>query len=105
MHKENMSKQLKISVLDKTDTQDFEQLIFLLEKFTIDTYIRNKPEFSELKGNKKLELVINAINEFEGESELSILTNQDIQELKRDIDPQISLAKELIDNKKRKCRN
>ena len=81
-----MSEPLKISVLDRTDTQDFEQLMVLLKKFTIDTYIRNKAEFSELRGSKKLELVNNAINEFEGKSELSILNNEDIKQLKRDID-------------------
>ena len=94
-----MSEPLKISVLDRTDTQDFEQLMVLLKKFTIDTYIRNKPEFSELRGSKKLELVNNAINEYEGKSELSILNNEDVKQLKRDIDSQISSAKELIDNR------
>lgn len=34
-----MSEPLKISVLDRTDTEDFEQLMRLLKKFTIDTYI------------------------------------------------------------------
>lgn len=94
-----MSEPLKISVLDRTDTQDFEQLMVLLKKFTIDTYIRNKPEFSELRGSKKFELVNNAINEFEGKSELSILTNEDVEQLKRDIDSQIGSAKELIDSR------
>jgi len=94
-----MSEPLKISVLDRTDTQDFEQLMVLLKKFTIDTYIRNKPEFSELKGSKKFELVNNAISEFEGKRELSILNDEDVEQLKRDIDSQISSAKELIDNR------
>lgn len=94
-----MSEPLKISILNRTDTQDFEQLMVLLKKFTIDTYIRNKPEFSELKSKKKFELVNNAISEFEGKSELSILTNKDIEQLKRDIASQISSAKELIVNK------
>ena len=99
-----MSEPLKISILDRTDTQEFEQLIVLLKKFTIDTYIRNKPEFSEVKGKKKFELVNNAISEFEGKSELSILTNEDVEQIEREIDSQISIAKELIENK-RKDRN
>ena len=94
-----MSEPLKISILDRTDTQDFEQLKVLLKKFTIDTYIRNKPEFSGLKGSKKFELVNSAINEFEGKNELCILTNEDVKQLKREIDLQISSAKELIENR------
>ena len=94
-----MAEPLEISVLDRTDTQDFEQLMYLLKKFTIDTYIRNKPEFSELRGSKKFELVNNAISEFGGESKLSILTGEDIEQLKKDIDSQINSAKELIDNR------
>ena len=94
-----MSEPLKISVLDRTDTEDFEQLMRLLKKFTIDTYIRNKTEFAELRGNKKIELVNSAISEFEGQSEPSILTNEDIERLKKDIESQISSAKELIDKR------
>lgn len=94
-----MSEPLKISVLDRTDTEDFEQLMRLLKKFTIDTYIWNKAEFAELRGNKKIELVNSAISEFEGQSEPSILTNEDIEQLKKDIDSQISSAKELIDKR------
>lgn len=94
-----MNEPLKISVLDRTDTQDFEQLMSLLKKFTIDTYIRNKPEFSELRGKKEDEVVNTAIQEYENQISLSILTQEDIEQLKNDINSQISLAKESIDKK------
>lgn len=93
-----MDKPLKISVLDRTDTQDFEQLIELLKKFTIDTFVRNKAQYSELKGNKKYEIVNRAIQEVKGQCELSVLTQQDVEQLKKDIDSQIHTAKDLIDD-------
>lgn len=94
-----MSNPLKISVLDRTDTGDFKKLVVLLKKFTIDTYIRNKPEFSELRGKKEVEVVNTAIQEYENQIPLSILTQEDIEQLKKDIHSQISSAKELIDKK------
>ena len=95
---EKMSEPLKISILDRTDTQEFEQLVMLLKEFTIDTFVRNKPEYADLKGNKKYEIVNRAIQEFEEQSELSILTEQEIEQLKKDIESQISSAKELIEH-------
>ena len=94
-----MSELLRISVLDRTDTQDFEQLMVLLKKFTIDTYVRNKPEYAYLRGRKEDEVVNSAIQEFEKQTPPSILTQEDIEQLKKDIDSQISSAKELIDKK------
>ena len=75
-----MSNPLKISVLDRTDTGDFKKLVVLLKKFTIDTYIRNKPEFSELRGKKEVEVVNTAIQEYENQIPLSILTQEDIEQ-------------------------
>ena len=69
-----MSELLRISVLDRTDTQDFEQLMVLLKKFTIDTYVRNKPEYAYLRGRKEDEVVNSAIQEFEKQTPPSILT-------------------------------
>lgn len=94
-----MSEPLKISVLDRTDTEDFAQLMVLLKKFTIDTYVRNKPEYAYLRGRKEDEVVNSAIQEFEKQTPSSILTQEDIEQLKKDIDSQISSAKELIDKK------
>lgn len=93
-----MNEPLKISILDKTDSQEFEQLVMLLKEFTIDTFVRNKPEYAELKGSKKYEIVNRAIQEFEEQSELSILTQQDIEQLKIDIESQVNSAKELIEH-------
>lgn len=87
-----MSEPLKISILDRTDSQDFEQLVMLLKEFTIDTFVRNKPEYANLKGGKKYEIVNRAIQESEEQSEPSILTQQDIES-------QISSAKELIEKR------
>ena len=94
-----MNEPLKISILDKTDSQEFEQLVMLLKEFTIDTFVRNKPEYAELKGSKKYEIVNRAIQEFEEQSELSILTQQDIEQLKIDIESQVNSAKELIEHR------
>lgn len=93
-----MNEPLKISILDRTDTEDFIQLIELLKEFTIDTFVRNKPEYADLKGSRKYEIVNKAIQEFEEQSELSILTRQDIEQLKIDIESQVNSAKELIEN-------
>jgi len=93
-----MNEPLKISILDKTDSQEFEQLVMLLKEFTIDTFVRNKPEYAELKGSKKYEIVNRAIQEFEEQSELSILTQLDIERLKIDIESQVNSAKELIEH-------
>lgn len=95
-----MSEPLKISILTRTDTDDFEQLKNLLKKFTIDTYLRNKPEFAELRGTKKFEFVNMAISEFEGNQPLAILSDNDLKELKKDINSQIDSAIELINNNK-----
>ncbi|MBR3162939.1 MAG: hypothetical protein IKF17_02405 [Clostridia bacterium] len=94
-----MSEPLKISILDKTDSQEFEQLVMLLKKFTIDTFVRNKPEYADLRGKQKNEIVNEAIQEYEERSELSVLTPQDIEQLKKDIESQISSAKELIEKR------
>ena len=94
-----MSEPLKISILYRTDSQDFEQLVMLLKEFTIDTFVRNKPEYANLKGGKKYEIVNRAIQESEEQSEPSILTQQDIEQLKKDIESQISSAKELIEKR------
>ena len=93
-----MNEPLKISILDKNDSQEFGQLVMLLKEFTIDTFVRNKPEYAELKGSKKYEIVNRAIQEFEEQSELSILTQQDIEQLKIDIESQVNSAKELIEH-------
>ena len=61
-----MSEPLKISILDRTDTEEFTQLIELLKKFTIETYIKNKPEYATFKDNKQMEYVNISIQEFEG---------------------------------------
>lgn len=93
-----MSEIPKISILSKTDTKDFKQLETLLKKFIIDTYVRNKQEFSSLKGKNKIELVNNAINEFDGKHELSVLSKQEIEELTKNIEFQIDTAKKEIQN-------
>lgn len=95
-----MSKPLKISILYRTDTQDFEQLVMLLKEFTIDTFVSNKPEYADLRGSKKNEIVNRAIQKFEEQCEPTILTQQDIEQLKKDIESQISSAKELIEKGK-----
>lgn len=94
-----MSEPLKISILDKTDSQEFEQLVMLLKEFTIDTFVRNKPEYADLRGKQNNEIVNEAIQEYEERSELSVLTPQDIEQLKKDIESQISSAKELIEKR------
>lgn len=94
-----MSEPLKISVLDRTNTQDFEQLIILLKRFTIDTYIRNRPEFPDLTVRARKDMINAAMQEFENPNTLSVLTPKDLEELKKEIDSQIELAKEKIDNK------
>ena len=92
-----MSEPLKISILDKTDTEEFRQLTELLKEFTIETYIKNKPEYATLK--KVMEYVNIVIQEFDGKITPSMLSPQDIEQIKQDIDSQISMAKELIDKK------
>lgn len=92
-----MSKPLKISILDRTDTEEFKQLTELLKEFTIETYIENKPEYATLKN--VMEYVNIAIQEFNGKITPSMLSPQDIEQIKQDIDSQISMAKELIDKK------
>ena len=92
-----MSEPLKISILDRTDTEEFRQLTELLKEFTIETYIENKPEYATLKN--VMEYVNIAIQEFNGKETPSMLSPQDIEQIKQDIDSQISMAKELIDKK------
>ena len=92
-----MSEPLKISILDRTDTEEFKQLTELLKEFTIETYIENKPEYATLKN--VMEYVNIAIQEFNGKITPSMLSPQDIEQIKKDIDSQISMAKELIDKK------
>lgn len=93
-----MNNPLKTSVINRTDTEDFEKLCMLLKRFTIDTFIRNKPEYSQLRGKNNNDLVNKAINEFEGHEDLSILSSRDIEELKISIQEQINIAKSLIEN-------
>ena len=76
-----MDNPLRINVINRTDTEDFKQLCELIKKFTIDTFIRNKPENSKLKGNKNKELVEKSIREFEGLEDLSVLSSKDIEKL------------------------
>lgn len=97
-----MSEPLKIEILDRTDTEEFEQFKKLLKEFSIDTYIRNKPKFAELKGAQKTELVNRAINEFNKQSELMVLSREDLEQINKDILSQIDSAKKLIDNKDKK---
>lgn len=94
-----MSEPLKISILDNTDSQEFEQLVMILKEFTIETFVKNKPEYAELNGSKEHEIINKAIQEFEEQSELSILTQDDIERLKIDIESQVSSAKELIEHR------
>lgn len=47
----------KIELLERIDDDNFEQFKVLLEKFVIDTYVRNKPQFSEVKGRRKYEII------------------------------------------------
>lgn len=94
-----MSEPLKISILDNTDSQEFEQLVMILKEFTIETFVKNKPEYAELNGSKEHEIINKAIQEFEEQSELSILTQDDIEQLKIDIESQVSSAKELIEHR------
>ena len=93
-----MGEPLRISSLDKVDTEDFEQLKVLLKKFIIDTYIRNKPEFGELRGRKKAELVKRAIDEFDGKNGHSVLSSDDIKHIEEDIKAQIDIAQKSIEN-------
>lgn len=95
-----MSKPLKIGILDRTDTQEFEQLVMLLKEFTIDTFVSNKSEYVDLRGNKKNEIVNRAMQEFERKCEPKILTQQDIEQLRKDIKSQVSSAKKLIEEGK-----
>ena len=94
-----MSNPLKITILDRTDTEDFQQLIVLLKKFTIETFVTNKPEYALLRGEEKDKVINSAMQEFETQTNFSILTPQDIKELKEEINSQISSAKKLIDEK------
>ena len=94
-----MSEPLRISVLDRTDTEEFQQLRVLLQKFTIETYVKNKIEYKNLRGSKEAEVVNKAIQEFEEETASTILKKEEIEQLKKDIYSQISSAKQLIDKK------
>ena len=94
-----MAEPLRISIIDRTDSREFQQLCELLIKFNIDIFVRNKPEYAELKRKQKYDIVNKAVQEFEELREPSILTKQDIEQLKKNIEEQISCAKELIEKK------
>lgn len=97
-----MSEPLKIEILNRTDTEEFEQLKILLKEFSIDTYIKNKPENDKLKGREKTETINRAINEFNKQCEQKILSNKDIEQINKDLLSQINSAKKFIDNKEQK---
>lgn len=99
-----MDNPLRINVINRTDTEDFKQLCELIKKFTIDTFIRNKPENSKLKGNKNKELVEKSIREFEGLEDLSVLSSKDIEKLNAGIKNQIESAKNLIEKNQTETR-
>lgn len=97
IEKTKTEKNLKITLVDKTDSEDFEKLQTLLKKFVVDTYLRNKLEFATLRGKEKSEFINNAINEFDGIEECTILSIEDIEEIQEEIESLETMAEELID--------
>lgn len=93
-----MGEPLRISVIEKTDTEDFEKLVVLLKKFSLETYLGNKPEFADVKGQERYEILSKAINEFEGKEDNSILSNEDIEEIKKEFEHQITIAEKFTNN-------
>lgn len=96
-----MSELLKISILDRTDTEDFNQLLILLKEFSIETYVGNMPEYAELNGKEKQEIMNRAIQEIDGKVAFSILKIEDITKIKEIIESQIDMARKLIDKKQK----
>ena len=82
-------KTLKIDIIKDITGEDFEQLVELLKEFVIETYIKNKPEYSELKIKEEVEIINNAISEFEGKEQFSMLQEEDIEQIKEDLESQI----------------
>ena len=93
-------KTLKIDIIKDTTGEDFEQLVELLKEFVIETFIKNKPEYSELKIKEEVEIINKAISEFEGKEQLSMLQEKDIEQIKEDLESQIESAKNFINNKR-----
>ena len=93
-----MSEPLKISIVDKTDSDDFKQLCDLIKKFRIDIFVRNMRDYANYRGYEKNNIVDKAISEFDGNASFDILTSEDVDFLRDNIDKQISMAKDLIEN-------
>lgn len=91
---------LNINVLNQSYGKDFEGLLILMKKFIVDIYIRNKPEYIGLKGHSKYDIVNQAIKEYDRILPLSILNKNDISTITKRIEHQITMAKDLIGNKK-----
>lgn len=85
---------LEMSVLTRTDTDEFEQLKGLLENFTIEVFIKNNPKYCE---NKDIDILVEqAIQEFAGEKAQFLLSNKDIKDLRKEIKSQIASAEKWI---------
>lgn len=91
---------LHVNILNQNYGEDFNGLLILIKKLIVDIYTRNKPEFIGLKGSAKYNIVNQAINEYDGISPLSILNEEDILTIRKRINYQITMANDLICNKK-----
>lgn len=90
-----------ISLLNDKNAVDFKQLEQMLERFMIDTYIRNKPQYATIRGQKRIEIINQALNEFHNGSNLTILTTEEVNKIRKEIEAQIDYAKETITQKPR----
>ena len=93
-----MSEPLKISIVDRTDSDDFKDLCDLIKKFRIDIFARNIRVYANLRGYEKKLLVEKAISEFDGNESLDLLSPDEVQFLREKIDKQIATTKDLIEN-------
>lgn len=93
-----MENPLKISIIDKTGTKDFEKLCVLLKKFSLETYLGNKPEFANVKGQERYKVLNKAINELDGKENNSILSNEDIENIKKEFEHQVTIAKKFTNS-------
>ena len=93
-----MSKNLKINVVDRIDTENFEKLSVLIKKFSLETYLGNKPEFADLKGIDRYQLLDKAINELDSIEENDVLSIEDIDKIKEEFEQQMRIAKKFIND-------
>lgn len=88
---------LKVNIIDNINTTDFEQLKVLMEKFIIDTYIREDSRFCNLDREEQNRIINNSIEKFDNpDLENEDLTSDDIKEIEKRIKSQTRNMKEEI---------